>query len=118
MMITSDWPVRAHRVQRTRYVIAVQRVVRMVLEPCAPTASIRRRKPGVKSSLYGGAMLTFRCKACYNRPQRVSITRAVFMSERLSGDRALFHASMDVSWTAYHLFIGNSSKVESGQYHA
>jgi len=40
------------------------------------------------------------------------------MSERLSGDRALLHASMDVLWTAYHLSIRNSSKVESGQYHA
>src|SRR2546430_12782517 len=31
----------------------------------------------------GGAMLTFRRKTCYNRLQRLSITRAVFMSEEL-----------------------------------
>ena len=50
--------------------------------------------------------------------QHLSIMRAVFMSERLSGDRAFLHASMDVSWAAFHLPIRNSSKVESGQYHA
>ena len=63
-------------------------------------------------------MLTFRCKTCYNRPQRLSITKAVFMSGRLSGDSALLHPPMDVSWTAYYLSTRNSSKVESSQYHA
>jgi hypothetical protein len=63
-------------------------------------------------------MLTFRCKTCYDRLQHLSIMRAVFMSEWLSGDRALLHASIDVSWAAFHLPIRNSSKVESGQYHA
>jgi hypothetical protein len=90
----------------------------MVLEPCAPTASIRRRKPAVKSSFYSGAMRTFRCKTCYNRPQRLSITKAVLMSGPLWGDSALLHQPIDVLWTAYHLSIRNSSKVESGQYHA
>src|SRR5512132_2499734 len=35
----------------------------------------------------GGAMLTFRCKTCYNRLQRISITRAVFMSEEWKPSR-------------------------------
>ena len=50
--------------------------------------------------------------------QRLSITRVIFMSERLAGDGVFLRASRDVLWTAYYLPIRNSSIVESGQYHA
>src|SRR5262245_59375365 len=73
--IIADWPVR---IRRTRDVITIHEVIGTVLKPCAPTASIRRRKLAVKFRRDDGCILQ-ELDSVFQRFWSVSLTVRPFV---------------------------------------